>query len=153
MNPLRFGPCGDERPGLLDNDGVIRDLSKHIMDLNPAALAPASVAHLAGPIPGRPPQVMGNPRLGVPVGGIGKFTSVRFRQTIIAPGFDAVGNTYLTPIFGANPFNTTDDTPFAGLTSEFSDEYAPFADLTYRFTPQWSLSTGMRWHDVCTARI
>src|SRR6185437_7908788 len=67
------------------------------------------------------------------------------RQSIISPGFDAVGNTYLAPIFGGNPFDTTDDIPFEGLTSLFSDEYAPFADATYHFTRQWSLSAGVRW--------
>jgi outer membrane receptor protein involved in Fe transport len=72
-------------------------------------------------------------------------TSLRFRQSIITPGFDAVGNTYLAPLFGVNPFNTTDDTPFKALTSVFSDEYAPFADMTYRFTSQWSVSAGVRW--------
>jgi len=68
-----------------------------------------------------------------------------FAQTIIAPGFDNVGNTYLTPVFGFNPFDSTDDTPFIGVDNVYSDEYAPFGDLTYRASAQWSFSAGVRW--------
>ncbi|MGB5801594.1 MAG: 2-hydroxyhepta-2,4-diene-1,7-dioate isomerase, partial [Mesorhizobium sp.] len=46
MKLLRFGEPGSEKPGLLDADGVIRDLSGHVADIGGAALDPASLAAL-----------------------------------------------------------------------------------------------------------
>jgi 2-keto-4-pentenoate hydratase/2-oxohepta-3-ene-1,7-dioic acid hydratase in catechol pathway len=71
MKLLRYGPRGGEKPGLLDADGRIRDLSGVIADLTVdaidrvKALEPASL-----------PLVEGTPRLGVPVTGIGKFLAI-----------------------------------------------------------------------------
>jgi 2-keto-4-pentenoate hydratase/2-oxohepta-3-ene-1,7-dioic acid hydratase in catechol pathway len=73
---LRYGPAGREKPGLLDSEGVIRDLSGHVGDLTGAALAPAELARLAAIPVASLPRVVGNPRLGVPVGGIGKFLAI-----------------------------------------------------------------------------
>ncbi len=80
------------------------------------------------------------------VGGIATHTHQNFLQTIITPGFDALGNTYLTPVFGFNPFNTTDDTPFIGNNGVTTTDYAPFADVSYRLTSQLTLSAGVRWY-------
>ena len=67
MRLLRYGPRGAEKPGLLDSQGRIRDLSREIPDINPATLAPESLARLAALDPARLPLVEGSPRLGCPV--------------------------------------------------------------------------------------
>lgn len=76
MKLLRYGPMGREKPGLLDGDGAIRDLSRHVADIGPDALAPAELARLVKLDPASLPKVGGQPRLGVPVGGIRKFLAV-----------------------------------------------------------------------------
>ena len=76
MKLLRFGPIGHEKPGLLDSDGVLRDLSGHIDDISGEALSPASLARLAAIAPASVPRVEGSPRLGVPVSPIGKFIAI-----------------------------------------------------------------------------
>ena len=48
MKLLRYGPAGQEKPGMLDRDGKIRDLSGVVSDINGAALAPASLEKLRG---------------------------------------------------------------------------------------------------------
>ncbi len=47
MKLLRYGPAGKEKPGLLDSNGKIRDLSRVIDDINGAALSPASLRKIA----------------------------------------------------------------------------------------------------------
>ena len=76
MKLLRYGPAGAEKPGLLDNDGAIRDLSAHIADIGADSMAPAELARLAKLDPASLPKVSGTPRLGVPVAGIRKFLAV-----------------------------------------------------------------------------
>ncbi len=76
MKLLRYGPTGQEKPGLCDKDGAIRDLSQHVADIGPDALAPAELARLAKLDPASLPKVSGNPRLGVPVDGIRKFIAI-----------------------------------------------------------------------------
>jgi 2-keto-4-pentenoate hydratase/2-oxohepta-3-ene-1,7-dioic acid hydratase in catechol pathway len=76
MKLLRYGPRGAEKPGLLDADGSIRDLSAHLGDITAQTLAPASLAELAALEPAALRRVDGAPRLGVPVKGIGKFIAI-----------------------------------------------------------------------------
>ena len=76
MKLLRYGPAGEEKPGLLDEDGRIRDLSDKITDINGAALAPDRLAALAKLDTASLPLVEGSPRLGPPVAGIGKIIAV-----------------------------------------------------------------------------
>ncbi len=76
MKLLRFGEPGSEKPGLLDADGVIRDLSGHVADIGGAALDPASLAALGRLDPKSLPAVAGNPRLGACVAGVGKFLCI-----------------------------------------------------------------------------
>lgn len=78
MKLLRYGSAGRERPGLLDADGRIHDLSGHLNDVGPDALAPARLAALATIDPRTLPLVEGRPRLGPPVAGIGKIVAVGF---------------------------------------------------------------------------
>jgi 2-keto-4-pentenoate hydratase/2-oxohepta-3-ene-1,7-dioic acid hydratase in catechol pathway len=67
MRLLRYGPRGAEKPGLLDGQGRIRDLSREISDIDAAALAPQSLARLAARGPESLPLVEGSPRIGPPV--------------------------------------------------------------------------------------
>lgn len=76
MKLLRFGNPGSERPGVLDNDGRLRDLSQYISDLRGDALLPESLARLRQLDLYSLPLVEGNPRIGACVGGIGKFICI-----------------------------------------------------------------------------
>jgi 2-keto-4-pentenoate hydratase/2-oxohepta-3-ene-1,7-dioic acid hydratase in catechol pathway len=76
MKLLRYGPPGQEKPGLLDRDGKIRDLSGVVRDIDGAALAPASLARLRGLDPASLPLVTGTPRLGPCVGAISKIVAI-----------------------------------------------------------------------------
>lgn len=76
MKLLRYGPAGQEKPGLLDLSGTIRDLSGHIDDLDPAALSRDSLGRLAEIDPGSLPAVEGAPRYGPPLVGTGKFLAI-----------------------------------------------------------------------------
>jgi 2,4-didehydro-3-deoxy-L-rhamnonate hydrolase len=76
MKLLRHGPSGQERPGILDAEGKIRDLSGKIDDIDGDKLSPAKLKELAAIDPSTLPVVEGNPRLGAPVARIGKFIAV-----------------------------------------------------------------------------
>lgn len=76
MKLLRYGPPGQERPGLLDGAGRIRDLSGRIDDLAGTVLLPASLAELAATDWETLPLVPGAPRLGPCVAGVGKFLAI-----------------------------------------------------------------------------
>jgi len=73
---LRYGPAGEEKPGLLDADGTIRDLSAHVADIDGAVLAPEKLAALAALDTAALPAVDGDPRLGPPVAGVGKLLCI-----------------------------------------------------------------------------
>ena len=76
MKLCRYGPRGQEKPGLVDGDGRIRDLSSILPDLDPAATTPAGLARLRAIDPASLPVVEGDVRYGVPVAGIGKFIAI-----------------------------------------------------------------------------
>lgn len=76
MKLLRYGPVGQERPGLLDQNGVIRDLSAHVADIGPDQLSPAALNSLAAIDPATLPAVKGSPRYGAPVTGTRKFIAI-----------------------------------------------------------------------------
>ncbi|AVJ16143.1 fumarylacetoacetate hydrolase family protein [Serratia rhizosphaerae] len=76
MKLLRYGAVGQERPGVLDEHGDIRDLSQHIADVGGAALLPDSIDRLRQLDIASLPRVEGQPRLGACVGGIGKFICI-----------------------------------------------------------------------------
>jgi 2-keto-4-pentenoate hydratase/2-oxohepta-3-ene-1,7-dioic acid hydratase in catechol pathway len=76
MKLLRYGAKGQERPGLLDPQGRIRDLSGHVADIGAAVLLPESIERLKGLDPATLPVVDGNPRLGACVAGTGKFICI-----------------------------------------------------------------------------
>jgi len=76
MKLVRYGKAGAEKPGLIDTDGRIRDLSGHIADGAGAAIDPAKLAELGRIDPASLPLVSGDPRLGPCVGGTGKFICI-----------------------------------------------------------------------------
>ena len=76
MKLLRYGNPGAEKPGILDRNGAIRDLSAHVSDIGGAAISPASLKALAALDPMSLPLVPGNPRLGACVSGTGKFICI-----------------------------------------------------------------------------
>ncbi len=76
MKLLRYGAPGQEKPGLLDRDGKIRDLSGTVGDIDGAALAPASLDRLRRLDPATLPLVSGSPRLGPCVGNVPKIVAI-----------------------------------------------------------------------------
>lgn len=80
MRLLRYGPAGQEKPGLLDGEGRVRDLSAHVADIGGATLLPESLARIAAHDPASLPLVPGTPqqdlRLGPCVGAVGKFICI-----------------------------------------------------------------------------
>ncbi len=76
MKLVRFGPRGGEKPGLVDDDGHIRDLSGHVGDIAGDILAPERLRRLTSLDPRTLPLVEGSPRLGSPVAGIGKILAI-----------------------------------------------------------------------------
>ncbi|MYZ41990.1 fumarylacetoacetate hydrolase family protein [Schauerella aestuarii] len=76
MKLVRYGTAGQEKPGLIDAQGVLRDLSAHIADVRGEHLGPDSLARLAALDAASLPEVPGNPRLGPCVAGTGKFVCI-----------------------------------------------------------------------------
>src|SRR4051812_13711276 len=76
MKLLRYGPKGQEKPGLLDAEGRIRDLSGVVPDIAGDVIEPAGLAKLAQLDPASLPLVSGEPRLGPCVAGTGKFICI-----------------------------------------------------------------------------
>jgi hypothetical protein len=76
MRLLRYGEPGFERPGVLDTDGRIRDLSSVVPDIAGASLSPASLQKIRGIALSDLPRVDGDPRIGPCVGGVGKFICI-----------------------------------------------------------------------------
>ncbi|MBZ0332239.1 ureidoglycolate lyase [Halomonas sp. ANAO-440] len=76
MKLLRFGPKGQEKPGLLDADGVIRDLSAHLPDLDGHHLNRDFLARLSALDASSLPEVSADTRLGPCVGNVGKFICI-----------------------------------------------------------------------------
>lgn len=76
MKLLRYGPKGQELPGLLDTQGHIRDLSATVGDIAGEVLTPGGLARLRGIDPASLPLVPGTPRIGPCVGTVGKFICI-----------------------------------------------------------------------------
>ena len=76
MKLVRYGNPGKEKPGLVDADGKLRDLSKVVADIGPGELSPKGLAKLAKLKPEKLPLVRGKPRMGVPFSGCTKFVAI-----------------------------------------------------------------------------
>jgi len=76
MKLCRYGKNGFEKPGMIDAEGQLRDLSKVVPQIGPDEISPQGLRRLAKLKPESLPLVKGNPRLGVPYVGIGKFVAI-----------------------------------------------------------------------------
>ena len=76
MKLVRFGPVGSEKPGLVDNQGYLRDLSEHREDLGPNLLSEEALGRILAIDPTTLPQVEGNQRFGCPIEGTRQFIAV-----------------------------------------------------------------------------
>ena len=76
MKLVRYGRPGKEKPGLLDEEGRLRDLSAHVADIDPSLLSDKALRKLGKIDVKTLPLVRGTPRLGVPLSGIRKFIGI-----------------------------------------------------------------------------
>jgi 2-keto-4-pentenoate hydratase/2-oxohepta-3-ene-1,7-dioic acid hydratase in catechol pathway len=76
MKLLRYGPVSQEKPGILDRDGRIRDLSGTVSDIGPDAISPANLDKLRRIDPATLPAVTGTPRIGACVARVSKLVCV-----------------------------------------------------------------------------
>jgi len=76
MKLCRYGKDGFEKPGIIDHEGKLRDLSKVVASIGPNELSPRGLAMLSKVKPESLPVVSNSPRLGVPYVGIGKFVAI-----------------------------------------------------------------------------
>lgn len=81
MRLVRYGRAGAEKPGLVDAEGTVRDLSRVVRDLTPTRLSVAGLTRLRGLKVARLPVVKGRPRLGCPLAGIGKMVCIGLNYT------------------------------------------------------------------------
>jgi ureidoglycolate lyase len=109
MKLLRYGDKGQEKPGLLDAQGNIRDLSSHIPDVAGQALEAASLQALAALDPTTLPLVSGSPRIGPCVGQVGKFICIGLNyadhaaeSNMAVPTEPVVFNKWTSAICGPN---------------------------------------------------
>ena len=76
MKLVRYGAAGQEKPGMIDSNGTLRDLSAHVADITGATIGDESIAKLRALDPNSLPAVDGSPRIGACVGDIGKFMCI-----------------------------------------------------------------------------
>jgi 2-keto-4-pentenoate hydratase/2-oxohepta-3-ene-1,7-dioic acid hydratase in catechol pathway len=76
MKLVRFGPAGEEKPGIVDPEGRIRDLSSVVHDVDGVSLSPASLQRISALDTNELPLVASDVRLGACVGGVGKFVCI-----------------------------------------------------------------------------
>jgi ureidoglycolate lyase len=109
MKLLRYGPKGQEKPGLLDADGVIRDLSAHVDDIAGDVLGEAGLARLRGLDTSTLPRVADGVRLGACVGRVGKMVCIGLNyadhaaeSNLPVPTEPVVFNKWTSAIVGPN---------------------------------------------------
>ncbi len=76
MRLVRYGRPGKEKPGLIDDEGKLRDLSGVIDDIGAEQLSPKALRKLEKIAQASLPLVRGNPRYGVPIARVGKFIGI-----------------------------------------------------------------------------
>jgi len=81
MKLVRYGRAGAEKPGLIDAEGKLRDLSRVVRDITPDMLRPSELRRLRALKPARLPLVKGKPRLGCALAGIGKIVCIGLNYT------------------------------------------------------------------------
>ena len=81
MKLVRYGNPGKEKPGLIDAEGKLRDLSAVVKDIDAAQLSPAALAKISKVKTDKLPLVKGKPRFGSPVANVGKFIAIGLNYT------------------------------------------------------------------------
>ena len=81
MKLVRYGDMGAEKPGMIDTNGALRDLSRHVDDIAGVVLSDAGLERLRAIDPQSLPKVTGSPRMGACVGNIGKFMCIGLNYT------------------------------------------------------------------------
>jgi 2,4-didehydro-3-deoxy-L-rhamnonate hydrolase len=81
MKLVRYGNPGKEKPGLIDTEGKLRDLSAVVKDIDSAQLSPAALAKISKLKTDKLPLVKGKPRFGSPVANVGKFIAIGLNYT------------------------------------------------------------------------
>ena len=81
MRLVRYGEVNAEKPGILDDQGGIRDLSSIVDDISPATVQAGELERIASIDPSNLPRVEGSPRLGPCVGQVGKFVCIGLNYT------------------------------------------------------------------------
>ncbi|MGG1943473.1 ureidoglycolate lyase [Trinickia sp. NRRL B-1857] len=109
MKLLRYGPKGQEKPGLLDADGVMRDLSAVVDDIAGDVLGESGLARLRGLDPSALPRVPDGVRLGACVGRVGKMVCIGLNyadhaaeSNLPVPTEPVVFNKWTSAIVGPN---------------------------------------------------
>jgi 2,4-diketo-3-deoxy-L-fuconate hydrolase len=109
MKLLRYGPQGQEKPGLLDAQGCLRDLSGVVADIGGDTLTPHGLQQLRQVLPDTLPLVAGTPRIGPCVGRIGKFVCIGLNYSDHAaetgaavPAEPVIFNKWTSAVCGAN---------------------------------------------------
>ena len=81
MKLVRYGKPGKEKPGLIDAEGKLRDLSAVVKDIGAEQLSPAALAKISKVKTDKLPLVKGKPRFGSPVANVGKFIAIGLNYT------------------------------------------------------------------------
>lgn len=109
MKLCRFGPAGQEKPGLVDANGVVRDLSSIVADISPDLLSAEGLARLARIVPEELPAAPAGVRYGVPVSGTRKFIAIGLNyadhaaeSNLPIPSEPVVFNKWVNCLQGAN---------------------------------------------------
>jgi ureidoglycolate lyase len=109
MKLLRFGPEGQEKPGLLDSNGVMRDLSGVVDDIAGDVLDTAGLDRLRALDPATLPRVAGSPRIGACVARVGKMVCIGLNYAdhaaesgMAIPAEPVVFNKWTSAIVGPN---------------------------------------------------
>ncbi len=109
MKLLRYGPKGQEKPGLMDRQGVVRDLSPHVADIDAAIISQDGLRRLGAIDPTSLAPVNATPRLGVPIAGTRKFVAIGLNyadhaaeSNLPIPSEPIVFNKWISCLQGAN---------------------------------------------------
>ena len=140
MKLVRYGRPGKEKPGLIDADGRLRDLSRKLRDINGDTLAPASVKTLRALKIERLPVVRGKQRLGTPIAGIGKVIAIGLNyadhaaESGVAPPKEPV--IFTKAISSITGPNDTVTIPKDSQKSDWEVELALVIGRTARYVPE-----------------
>jgi len=140
MKLVRYGRSGKEKPGLIDADGRLRDLSRKLRDINGDALAQTSLKTLRGLKIERLPVVRGKQRLGAPIAGIGKVIAIGLNyadhaaESGVAPPKETVIFTKATSSITGPNDNVT--IPKDSQKSDWEVELAIAIGRTARYVPE-----------------